>query len=138
MTALADDRRCFACGPENESGLRMTFEYGDGTARAAIAPDRRFGGWCDIIHGGVVATMLDEAMAHATLGTGVRTVTARMEVRFRKATPTGVPLIVEGVVRDRRGRVYLVEATLKGVDGTLYAESQGRFVAEASTAAGDG
>jgi acyl-coenzyme A thioesterase PaaI-like protein len=127
---LTDDRRCFACGPENASGLRMTFEYGDGTARCRVTPGGDFGGWCAILHGGIVATLLDEAMAHATIGAGVRAVTARMEVRFRKAVPTDTPLIAAGAVRNRRGRMLEVEATLTGDDGTLYAESSGRFIAE--------
>jgi len=67
---LRDDRRCFACGPDSEHGLKMTFEYGEGTARSRVVPRREFGGWSDIMHGGIVATLLDEAMAHAALGAG--------------------------------------------------------------------
>jgi uncharacterized protein (TIGR00369 family) len=131
--ALTDDRRCFACGPDNAVGLRMTFAYGDGTAKCTVTPRREFGGWSDIMHGGIVATLLDEAMAHAVLGAGVRAVTARIEVRFRKAVPTEVPLIAEGIVRGRRGRVLEVDGTLADEDGTLYAESHARFVAETSS-----
>ena len=132
---LADDRRCFACGPDNASGLRMTFEYGDGTARSRVLPRREFGGWSNIMHGGIVATLLDEAMAHAAIAAGVRAVTARIEVRFRKAVPTDAPLIVEGRVDGRRGRVLEIEGTLSGEDGTRYAESVARFLAEPEVAA---
>jgi acyl-coenzyme A thioesterase PaaI-like protein len=127
---LADDRRCFACGPDNETGLRMTFEYGDGTARSIVAPGRAFGGWSDIMHGGIVATLLDEAMAHAAIAAGERAVTARIEVRFRKAVPTDKPLVVEGKIQSRRGRVLEMESTLCGEDGTLFAEGKARFVTE--------
>lgn len=132
---LSDDRRCFACGPDNTAGLRMTFEYGDGTARSRVVPRREFGGWSNIMHGGIVATLLDEAMAHAAIAAGVRAVTARIEVRFRKAVPTDVPLVVEGRVEGRRGRVLEIEGTLSGEDGTRYAESHARFLAEPETAA---
>lgn len=127
---LTDDRHCFACGPDNESGLRMTFEYGDGTARSRIVPRREFGGWSDIMHGGIVATLLDEAMAHAALAAGVRAVTARIELRFRNPVPTGRPLIVEGKVVSRRGRVMDIEGVLSGEDGTPYASSHARFLSE--------
>jgi acyl-coenzyme A thioesterase PaaI-like protein len=127
---LTDDRRCFACGPDNAAGLRMTFAYGDGTAKCTVIPRRDFAGWSDIMHGGIVVTLLDEAMAHAVLGAGVRAVTARIEVRFRKAVPTELPLVAEGIVRGRRGRVLEVDGTLAGEDGTLFAESHARFVAE--------
>jgi acyl-coenzyme A thioesterase PaaI-like protein len=128
--SLADDRRCFACGPDNVAGLQMTFEYGDGTARSRVVPRREFGGWSNIMHGGIVATLLDEAMAHAALASGVRAVTARIEVRFRQAVPTDRPLLVEGRVTARRGRVLDIDGTLSGEDGTRYAESHARFLAE--------
>lgn len=127
---LRDDRRCFACGPENERGLRMQFAYGDGTARAHVTLAREFGGWTSIAHGGIAATLLDEAMAHAAVAAGVRAVTARIEVRFRKPVPIETPLVAEGIVKNRRGRVLEIEGTLSGVDGTLYAQSHARFVAE--------
>ena len=130
---LADDRRCFACGPDNPNGLRMTFDYGDGTAKSRVVPRREFGGWSNIMHGGIVATLLDEAMAHAAIGAGERAVTARIEVRFRKAVPTDVPLVVEGRVQGRRGRVMEMESTLSGEDGTLYAEGKARFLTELET-----
>ena len=135
---LTDDRLCFACGPDSANGLRMTFEYGDGTARSRVVPRREFGGWSNIMHGGIVATLLDEAMAHAALGAGVRAVTARIEVRFRHPVPTDKPLVVEGKVTSRRGRVVEIEGTLSGEDGTRYAESHARFLAEAVEARGAG
>ena len=130
IAPLQDDRHCFACGPDNERGLRMRFEYGDGSARCEIAPGDAFAGWRDIMHGGIVAVLLDEAMAHATLSTGVRAVTARLEVRFRKAVPTDEMLVVEGRVTSQRGRMLEVEGMLRGKDGTLYAEGHSRFVTE--------
>ncbi len=108
----------------------MRFEYGEGTARCEITPGEQFAGWRDIMHGGIIAALLDEAMAHATLSTGVRAVTARLEVRFRKAVPTDESLIVEGRVNGRRGRVLEVDGILQGKDGTLYAEGHSRFVTE--------
>jgi acyl-coenzyme A thioesterase PaaI-like protein len=127
---LQDDRRCFACGPDNPHGLHMQFEYGDGFAACAIVPGQAFAGWSNIMHGGVVAALLDEAMAHATLSTGERAVTARLEVRFRKAVPTDELLTVEGRVTGRRGRVFEVTGVVRGADGTVYADGHSRFVAE--------
>jgi acyl-coenzyme A thioesterase PaaI-like protein len=127
---LADDRRCFACGPDNPHGLHMVFEYGDGTARCVVTPGQRFGGWSSIMHGGIVATLLDEAMAHAAIAAGIRAVTARIEVRFRKPVPTTQALIAEGKVLGQRGRVLDVEGTLTLEDGTMLAQSHAKFVAE--------
>jgi uncharacterized protein (TIGR00369 family) len=108
----------------------MRFEYGDGTAICEITPGSAFAGWSDIMHGGVVAVLLDEAMAHATLSTGQRAVTARLEIRFRKAVPVDELLIVEGRVTGRRGRLFEVTGVLRDKKGTVYAEGRSRFVTE--------
>jgi acyl-coenzyme A thioesterase PaaI-like protein len=108
----------------------MTFEYGEGTARCAFSPRAEFGGWSNIMHGGIVATLLDEAMAHAAIAAGIRAVTARIEVRFRKPVSTDRPLVVEGSVTARRGRMLEISAVLTESDGTVLAESQGKFIAE--------
>jgi uncharacterized protein (TIGR00369 family) len=129
-TRVQDDRRCFACGPDNPHGLQLTFEYGDGTARTAVMVAQRFSGWSSVLHGGIVATLLDEAMAHAAISRGIRAVTARLEVRFRKAIPVGAPLVAEGRIESRRGRVLELSSQLVAPDGTPYAQARGRFVVE--------
>lgn len=129
-TKVQDDRRCFACGPENPSGLQLVFDYGDGVARANVTPAQRFTGWSAVLHGGIVVTLLDEAMAHAAISQNLRAVTAKLDVRFRRAVPAGVPLVAEGRVEHRRGRLLQLSATLTGADGTLYAHGNGRFLIE--------
>ena len=127
---LEDDRRCFACGPENAEGMQLRFRYGDGCASAVWRPAQRFSGWTSIVHGGVVATLLDEAMAHAAIAAGVRAVTGRLEIRFRKAAPMDAALVAQGRLEHRRGRMLALSATVTGEDGTLYAEATGKFLAE--------
>jgi acyl-coenzyme A thioesterase PaaI-like protein len=127
---LLDHRCCFACGPENADGLQLRFNYGDGVAKTTFTPQKRFAGWATVLHGGVVATLLDEAMAHAAIAAGVRATTGKLEIRFRKAAPMNAPLVAEGRLDGRRGRMLMLSATISGEDGTLYAEGQGRFVAD--------
>jgi len=69
-------------------------------------------------------------MAHAAIAAGVRAVTARLELRFRKAAPIDAPLLLEGRLEGRRGRLLTLLATVSGEDGTVYAEGHGRFVAD--------
>jgi acyl-coenzyme A thioesterase PaaI-like protein len=126
---LEDDRRCFACGQDNSVGMQLQFQYGEASARAVFIPKPRFAGWTTMLHGGIVATLLDEAMAHAAIAMGVRAVTGRLEIRFRKAVPIDEPLVAEGRVEGRRGRLLSLHATVSGEDGTLYAEGSGRFIA---------
>ena len=110
--------------------MQLKFEYGRGTATATFVPSQRFAGWTAILHGGIFATLLDEAMAHAAIAAGVRAVTGRLEIRFRKAAPMDARLVASGRLERRRGRMVELSATVRGEDGTLYAQGQGRFVAD--------
>ena len=124
-----DDGRCFACGPEAPDGLHLQFEPdGEGAVRAEIVLPPRFQGWRGTAHGGIVMTLLDEAMAHACIASGERGVTASMQVRFRERVPLGVPLVVTGSVKWRKRQVIGLEATVAHADGTLLASADGSFV----------
>src|SRR6202162_6515957 len=66
-----DDGHCFACGRKSEIGLHLHFEQQpDGSVRSAVTLEQPYQGWRGLAHGGVVATLLDEAMAHAAGGRG--------------------------------------------------------------------
>ena len=126
-----DDGRCFACGPENEIGLRLHFERNgdDGViARTQLAPE--FQGWQGIAHGGIALSLLDEAMAHAAGAAGHRGVTASMNARFRKPVPLGVPLQIEGRVKWTRRNVLELQASVTDESGTVLVEGEGRFVSQ--------
>ncbi|HSQ59356.1 MAG TPA: PaaI family thioesterase, partial [Acidobacteriota bacterium] len=60
---LDDDAYCFCCGPENPIGLKLTFEEtSEGRMRTLWTPRKEHQGFKDIVHGGLVATVLDEVM----------------------------------------------------------------------------
>jgi len=62
-----DDHYCFVCGPDNPRGLKIKVKYfpEDMAAETELALSREFQGWADVIHGGILSTLLDEMMAHA-------------------------------------------------------------------------
>ena len=131
MTAPIDDGRCFACGPDNEIGLRLHFEKSgeDGVhARTTLRPE--FQGWKGIAHGGVALALMDEAMAHAAGAAGYRGVTASMNARFRKPVPLGVPIEIEGRVKWVRRNVLELQARVIDPNGTVLLEADGRFVSQ--------
>lgn len=124
-----DDGRCFACGPFNAEGMHLHFRpEGEGVVRADVVLPPRFQGWRGVAHGGIVMTLLDEAMAHACGTIGLRSVTASMQLRFREPVPLGVPLVVRGSVRWRRRTVIALDARVELADGTLLASGEGSFV----------
>lgn len=130
---VVDDHFCFACGGANPDGLRLRFEYPEpGRCRAEFVPARKFQGWQDILHGGIIAALLDEGFAHAlggaTRGSGMSAVTAEMTIRFKKPAAIGKKLILEGWVVDRERRVVRCESVLRDESGTEIAAGEGKLI----------
>lgn len=126
-----DDGRCFACGPENETGLRLRFDRNGDDGVVAVTELRpEFQGWQGIAHGGIALALLDEAMAHAAGAAGHRGVTATMNARFRKPVPLGVPLRIEGRVKWMRSNVLELQAKVIDASGAVLVEGEGRFVSQ--------
>ena len=89
LTLMATGRRyafadhCFACGRDNPIGMRLKIELGEGTARTEWVGGEDYVGRSDKLHGGIIATLLDEVMAGALELRLPWAVTAEMTVRYR-------------------------------------------------------
>ncbi len=122
---------CYGCGQQNAEGMRLKFklnEAGDKfTCRFRLS--RRYLGPPGHAHGGVIATILDEAMGKANKLRNVVAVTSEMRVRFLKPVPLGKALVAEGWNRSVRGRVLTNVAEIRGGDGNVLARSTGKFIA---------
>ena len=92
---------CFGCGHQNPFGLKLTFEEQDETYIARFTGRPQHQGYDGIMHGGIVSTLLDEIMARYLYAKGMNAVTARLEVRYLKPTPIGVPLLLKGRIVER-------------------------------------
>jgi uncharacterized protein (TIGR00369 family) len=124
-----DDGFCVGCGEHSENGLHMAFTRDpDGGVHSRVAVPAHFQGWQGVVHGGVVALLLDEAMAYAAGARGHLGVTADLKMRFRKAVPVGEPLTVRGIVCWQRRNVLGIEASVADAAGVLLASGTGRFV----------
>ena len=118
---------CFACGEANPIGLHLQFQILEDrfTARTVIA--REYQSFTGVVHGGIVTTMLDEAMGGYLYQSGEKAVTARLEVRYRKPTPIGEPLVITGWIESRRRNFVDMKATISLADGTITAEGTARM-----------
>jgi len=125
------DHNCFACGSQNPIGMRLQIEFGEGSARAAWTAGDDYVGWSDKLHGGIIATLLDEVMAWAPSSFDSWAVTAEMSIRYRSPATPGEELVAEGRVVDRRRRIYEVRGEVRGADGRLVAEGRGRYLGAA-------
>jgi acyl-coenzyme A thioesterase PaaI-like protein len=108
------DGRCFGCGDDNDAGLKMRFTpTEEGSVCDFVVPER-FQSWRGMIHGGVVALMLDEAVGWAGWHAGKPGLTGRLEVRYRRPLEVGERVRVVGRIdRVRRTLVY-ASATIDG------------------------
>lgn len=122
------DHNCFACGLENPIGMRLHIELGEGTAAARWTAGEHHVGWSDKLHGGIIATLLDEVMAWAPSSFDSWAVTAEMTVRYRSPAMPGEELRAEGRVVQRRRRIYDVRGEVRGGDGRVIAEAHGRYL----------
>lgn len=91
----------------------------------SISP--RFQSYEGVVHGGIVATLLDAAMIHTLQGScGKDPLTCRLEIRFLRAVPPGELLILNARRAGHRGRVLLADAELLCSD-VCYARARGAF-----------
>lgn len=127
------DHNCFACGAENPIGMRLHIEIGEGTARASWQAGDDYVGWSDKVHGGIIATLLDEVMAWAPSSYDSWAVTAEMSVRYRSPANPGELLTATGRVAERRRRIYEVIGEVRGADDRLIAEGRGRYLGASPT-----
>jgi acyl-coenzyme A thioesterase PaaI-like protein len=81
------------------------------------------------VHGGIVSTVLDEAMAKAVVATEVEALTAELHVRFRRHVASGSRVQIRGWIDNRNKRVIKTEAALTGADGTELAHAWASFLA---------
>ena len=129
MPGEIDTRRyCFGCGDLNPAGLKLEFRFEGNKAVTDFLPQDQHQGYPGLVHGGVTAAALDEAMGWAMYALGVWAMTGKMEVRFRQPLPLHQKAVVSGEVIRNRGRWLEVRGEIRGQEGRLMAESYGLFM----------
>lgn len=122
---------CFACGKDNPDGMKLKF-YADEEARRTICEfelSQRYQGPPGHAHGGIIATILDEAMGKVNKFRKVVALTKKMEVEYLKPVPLGKPLKVIGHEQQVIGRQHINVAEIYNDKGEVLARSTGTFVA---------
>lgn len=121
---------CVVCGTQNPRGLRLSFEFPhDGVASAEWTPTPDWEGFRGVIHGGIVSTVLDEAMSQAVSAKGWPALTCELRVRLRRHVEPGRTLRVRGWIVERQKRKIVTEASLVAADGEEHAHAWATFLA---------
>lgn len=128
LEKVVDDSACFVCGTENPIGLKaeISVDKEKNTSYCALVLADHFQGWQGVVHGGILATLLDEACAYACLTATDQCVTAEIKIRYRKPVPVDQEIELFGQLVDSSRKIWLAKSQIK-IDGAVYAEAEARM-----------
>ena len=130
----ANSRHCFVCGLENPVGLRLRFyETEPGVVETEYLAPEHFQGYPGVLHGGIVAAILDEITSRAHMGSDVHDArfmfTGKLEVKYRKNVPIGKLLKIIGKVGKNKGKIAVAWAGVYDAEtNELLAEGTGLHI----------
>lgn len=128
-TYLPNSKSCFVCGEDNPAGLRTRFFVEDGVVKARLRPEVHHQGYANVVHGGVVAAVLDECMGWAASRVIHRMCyTAELSVRYVKPVPGDREMTVCGEVVKGTKRLVQVRGWIEDEAGVVHVRGEGRFV----------
>ncbi|MGO8758848.1 MAG: PaaI family thioesterase [Terracidiphilus sp.] len=126
--AHSANNHCFGCGPANSTGLRLEFFLApDGSVVSMPVVPGAFDGHPGYLHGGIIATLLDEAMSKAVRAQGHPSVTRKLEVEYLRPVPSGAELRIEAHVVRSDHRKHWTEASIVNAEGVVLAHGKGLF-----------
>jgi uncharacterized protein (TIGR00369 family) len=128
----APENRCFGCSPHNAQGLRMRFRRtGPGAIEAPYQVAAHFCGAPNVVHGGVQAALLDEAMGVAIHAgredEALSVATVELRLRYRRPVSAGVPLVVRARFLRSEGDDYYVEGEIVDSEGSTLTRAESRW-----------
>ncbi len=128
---IENNNRCLVCGQDNQYGLQVKPDIDSDSADVKIecTPPEHFQGWANIVHGGILGTLLDEAISYVGIASfNSPAMTVQLEIRFKNPAPVGKKLIITA----KRAKIHqrLIEATsdITLEDGTLIASAKGKVM----------
>jgi uncharacterized protein (TIGR00369 family) len=121
---------CFACGKDNPEGMHLKFAF-DRDRKHFVSHFRlgkRFTGPPGYCHGGIIATILDDAMSKLNKLRDVIAATSQLRVEYLRPVPLHTPLHVESRELRKRGRRLTHAAQIFDSQGKVLARGRGIFV----------
>lgn len=121
---------CFGCGGANAAGMKLTFLQDDSAQRirAAFKLGAQYQGGPGFIHGGIIATVLDEAMSKVSRFRQIHAVTAELVIEYLKPVWVDEDLLIEAYEIEKNGRVLHRVGEIRNLAGEVLAKGRGRFV----------
>ncbi len=119
--------KCFVCGRKHEKGLKLKFELSNNIIFGTFKIPKDYQGYEDILHGGIVAAILDSSMVNLFhLRDGLELKTVKISIRYKKQIPTEKEFNVSAYSLKTIRHIKVAKAQIK-IDNTVYAEAEGFF-----------
>jgi len=119
--------RCVVCWERHPFGLKVEYRAtGEHTVEGTFGCGKFYEGYENVLHGGIVSSLLDGAMASCVLAKGLEAYTVDLHVRYRKAVETGVSATIRGTWLQSTGPLHLLQATLEQ-NGETRAVARAKF-----------
>jgi uncharacterized protein (TIGR00369 family) len=130
MKELPHTRSCFVCGEANPHGLNLRFHTDGRSVQARFIPGAEHSGFHRTVHGGLLATVLDEVMVWACAVASRRFgYCAEFNIRFLHPVRPGEPTLVTGeLVTNRKNRIYEAKAQIQDESGRVLASATGKYL----------
>jgi uncharacterized protein (TIGR00369 family) len=125
----AAQNRCFGCGPANPAGLHLDFYVAEDQSVVCMpVVAGTFEGPPSLLHGGIIATLLDEAMSKSVRVRGLTAMTRQMEIEYLRPVPSATEIKVVGKLVRSEGRKHWTEAHIFNDKAKVLATAKGLFV----------
>ncbi|MEO0097225.1 MAG: PaaI family thioesterase [candidate division WOR-3 bacterium] len=118
---------CFACGDENPIGFQLKIIETENGVKTEFVPKKEYEGYQDIIHGGIVATLLDEMIAWACRKKGYNAVTAELQVRYKKPMALNKKYFAYGRISKIHHKLLIGESKVFDDEKNLIAYAQAKM-----------
>ena len=125
---LEDNHKCFVCGKENPDGLKIDFKISNNKIQATFMPRSSLQGYANIVHGGIVSTLLDEAMGKLAFELGINCLTAEINVRFKNPAYVGRKYVLTGEIVRKTHRIVFAKSKMQSESDLLIAEAIGKLM----------
>jgi uncharacterized protein (TIGR00369 family) len=122
---------CFGCGADNPEGMQLRFRFDEAAHQALcdLVLPRRYQGPPNHAHGGIIATILDEAMGKVNKLRNVIALTKSMNIEYLRPVPLDTPLLAVGFEKNVSGREHHNGAEIRSRAGEVLARGEGVFIA---------
>lgn len=119
---------CFVCGKDNPKSLHLTFDYIDNqTVIAEFSLEKEYEGYPDTLHGGILAAILDDAMANTVKLEGILIYTVELNIKYLRRSFVKEKLEVKGWIEAINHRIIDTKGEIKNLSGELKVLASGRY-----------